>query len=258
MTRARRCGLDRVALHRARRLGPPDNTTRQRRRAFYQEKAAKAGARRGCQRRDFEAAACFAPRLRWALSFWSCRRLALALDATSLGARFQVLGVSVLYGGIGIPVAWKVLPANQKEAGRPHCCGRPSGRTGPWSSKATAGWNRRGCSTRWSRWAGTPCCGSRPVASSAPPAGPAGTRSGAWPPGWAAASPPPGGRRGRRRRRWPARLGPAGTRGTASRGCCGPTWRPGRRRRAGTPSGPGARRGSRCSRAGHCTGSLRG
>jgi hypothetical protein len=122
MILARRCGLDSVALHLARLLGQADNTTRQRLREFYQEKEAKAGARRGCKRRDFEAAACFAPLLRWVLSFWSCRRLALALDATSLGDRLQVLCVSVLYGGLGIPVAWKILPANQKEAWHPHWC----------------------------------------------------------------------------------------------------------------------------------------
>jgi hypothetical protein len=46
----------------------------------------------------------------------------LALDVTNLGARFHVLCVSVLYGGIGIPVAWSILPANQKDAWHPHWC----------------------------------------------------------------------------------------------------------------------------------------
>jgi hypothetical protein len=40
--------------------------------------------------------------------------LALAMDATSLGARFTVLSISVEYRGSAIPVAWKVLRANVK------------------------------------------------------------------------------------------------------------------------------------------------
>jgi hypothetical protein len=122
MILARRCGLDTVACHLARLLGQSDNTARQRLREFYQEAGAKAGAKRGCKRRDFDVTACFAPLLRWVLSFWSCRRLALALDVTNLGDRFHVLCVGVLYGGIGIPVAWKVLPGGRKGQWHPHWC----------------------------------------------------------------------------------------------------------------------------------------
>jgi hypothetical protein len=122
MILARRCGLDSVAGHLAALLDQKDNTVRQRLREFYQEKAAKAGAKRGEPRRDFDVTACFAPLLAWVLSFWPGSRLALALDVTNLGDRFHVLCVCVLYGGIGIPVAWKVLPANQKEAWHPHWC----------------------------------------------------------------------------------------------------------------------------------------
>jgi hypothetical protein len=42
----------------------------------------------------------------------------LALDATSLGDRFVVLTISVVYRGCAIPVAWKVLPAQGKRAWR--------------------------------------------------------------------------------------------------------------------------------------------
>jgi hypothetical protein len=122
MILARRCGLDSVACHLARLRGQSHNTVRQRLREFYQEASAKAGAKRGCPRRDFAVADCFVPLLRWVLSFWSCPRLALALDVTNLGDRFHVLCISVLYGGIGIPVAWKILPANQKEPWHPHWC----------------------------------------------------------------------------------------------------------------------------------------
>jgi Transposase DDE domain len=119
---ARCCGLSTVSLYWSRLSGQSDNTTRQRLREFYQEAQAKAGAKRGVKRCDFEVSGCFLPLLRWVLSFWSCQRLALALDVTNLGARFQVLCVSVLYGGIGIPVAWKILPGNQGESWHAHWC----------------------------------------------------------------------------------------------------------------------------------------
>ncbi len=48
------------------------------------------------------------------------RRLALALDATSLSDRFVAPVVSVLSRGCAIPVAWKVLSAHRREAWRPH------------------------------------------------------------------------------------------------------------------------------------------
>jgi hypothetical protein len=118
MLLARRCGLDSVATQAAALLDQSFDAARQRLREFYQE----AGAKRGANRKDFEADTCFAPLLGWVLSFWSDRRLALALDVTNLGSRFHVLCVSVLYGGIGIPVAWKVLVGHQPEAWHPHWC----------------------------------------------------------------------------------------------------------------------------------------
>jgi hypothetical protein len=45
-------------------------------------------------------------------------QLALALDATTLGTRFTVLAISVVYRGCAIPVAWTILPANQPRAWR--------------------------------------------------------------------------------------------------------------------------------------------
>jgi hypothetical protein len=97
----RRCGLDCTTLQVSQLLDQPFDTVRQRLREFYQE----ANAKRGRGRKDFQPHTCFAPLLRWVLSFWSEPRLALALDVTNLGSRFHVLCVSVLYGGIGIPVA---------------------------------------------------------------------------------------------------------------------------------------------------------
>ena len=48
------------------------------------------------------------------------RRLALALDATSLRNQWTILAVSVLVAGCAIPVAWKVLPAEQEGSWRPY------------------------------------------------------------------------------------------------------------------------------------------
>lgn len=115
---ARRCGLSSVVGQLVPLLGQSDNTVRQHLKEFYLE----AQAKKGPCRKDFDPEACFAPLLAWALSYWPCRRLALALDVTNLGDRFHVLCLSVVYGGIAIPVAWKVLPGNQKDPWHPHWC----------------------------------------------------------------------------------------------------------------------------------------
>jgi len=115
---AKRCGLDSVAAQTAALLGQSFDAARQRLREFYQESAAK----RGAGRKDFAPGACFAPLLAWVLSFWPEKRLALALDATNLGTRFHVLCVSALYGGVAIPVAWKILAGNRPDAWHPHWC----------------------------------------------------------------------------------------------------------------------------------------
>jgi hypothetical protein len=122
MVLVRSCGLVMVASQIAKLLGLSFDTSRQRLREFYQEASAKAGAKRGIKRCDFDVTECFAPLLSWILSFWSQRRLALALDATNLGDRMHVLCISVLFGGIGLPVAWKILPGNKKDAWHPHWC----------------------------------------------------------------------------------------------------------------------------------------
>jgi hypothetical protein len=57
-----------------------------------------------------EVASCFAPLLRWVLAWWAGDTLPLAIDATSLGNRWVVLSISVLYRGCAIPVAWHVTP----------------------------------------------------------------------------------------------------------------------------------------------------
>lgn len=69
---------------------------------------------------QIEVAKCFAPLVRWLLSWWQGRELALALDATAHGDRLVALVLSVLYRGTAIPVAWALLPANQPRAWLPH------------------------------------------------------------------------------------------------------------------------------------------
>jgi hypothetical protein len=71
-----------------------------------------AGAKKGARRRDWDVTACFPGLLRWVLAAWPAPQLALALDATSLGDRFTVLTLSLVYRAGAIPVAWAVLPAN--------------------------------------------------------------------------------------------------------------------------------------------------
>jgi hypothetical protein len=61
---------------------------------------------------------CFPVLLAWVVSWWEGTQLALAIDATTLGTRFVVLAVSVVYRGCAIPVAWVVLEAGKKQAWR--------------------------------------------------------------------------------------------------------------------------------------------
>ena len=76
--------------------------------------------KRGDKRQELDVTSSFVPLLRWIVSLWTDTSIALTLDATTLSDRFLVLAVSVVYRGCGIPVAWTILPANQKAAWRPH------------------------------------------------------------------------------------------------------------------------------------------
>ena len=81
--------------------------------------------KKGHKRRDLEVSTCFAPLLQWILTWWPAGqpRLALALDATTLKKRFTVLVISVVYRGCAIPVAWKVVGAEEKGSWQPHWLG---------------------------------------------------------------------------------------------------------------------------------------
>lgn len=89
---------------------------RQRLREWLYDGADKAAP---CQT-QLDVTRCFAPLLRWLLTWWQGTDLALAIDATAQEAHVVVLVVSVLYRGSAIPVAWQVLPANQPGAWMGH------------------------------------------------------------------------------------------------------------------------------------------
>jgi hypothetical protein len=111
---ARSCALSAVSTLLASWLERKPNTLRQQLREFCYEAAAK----RGVKRQEVSVETCFAPLLAWGLSWWEGQQVALALDATTLGQRFVVLALSVVYRGCAIPVAWTVLPAGESHAWR--------------------------------------------------------------------------------------------------------------------------------------------
>ncbi len=64
-------------------------------------------------RTQLEMQLCFAPLLRWLLTWWTGDQLALAIDATTHRDRLSAVVISVLYRSSAIPVAWHILPGNQ-------------------------------------------------------------------------------------------------------------------------------------------------
>lgn len=118
MVFAHACGLSQISALVALLLDVPEGNVRQRLREWLYG----AQDKRGKKRREVQVGDCFGPLLRWVLEHWPQgeRRVALALDATTLGQRFTVLAISVLVRGCAIPVAWKVLPYNQKGSWQPH------------------------------------------------------------------------------------------------------------------------------------------
>jgi hypothetical protein len=159
---ARSCALSAVSTLLAQWLDRKANTVRQQLREFCYEAAAK----RGAHRQEVVVETCFVPLLKWVLSWWEGPQLALALDATTLGQRFVVLALSVLYRGCAIPVAWTVLPAGKKHAWRQEWlrmlrrCARPChGASSSWSWPI-GGCMRAGCIGASCGWAGIRCCAS--------------------------------------------------------------------------------------------------
>ena len=115
MVLAKSCGLSAVITMLAPLLVVKENSLRQRLREWYYE----AEAKKGVQRTALVVSGCFPFLLDWVLSLWNGTQFALALDATSLGSRFVVLVVSVVYRGCAIPVAWSILKAGDPGAWNP-------------------------------------------------------------------------------------------------------------------------------------------
>ncbi len=114
MVLARSCALTAVTAFLAMWLRRQEQTVRQQLREWCDE----AEAKRGDQRQALDPEVYFVPLLQWILSQWQGTQLALALDATTLGTRFTVLAISVVYRGCAMPVAWTILPANTQHAWR--------------------------------------------------------------------------------------------------------------------------------------------
>ncbi|HYE19022.1 MAG TPA: transposase [Tepidisphaeraceae bacterium] len=112
MVLAGRCGLSCVAFALAGWLDQKVDAVRERLRDWYCGALDKSGRRR----QELDVASCFGPLLAWVLQDWDAKELAIALDATTLGRRFAVLAISVVYRAGAIPVAWAVLPATAKGA----------------------------------------------------------------------------------------------------------------------------------------------
>jgi hypothetical protein len=108
MVLAHAAQLTAVAVHLAAVVGQSVNTVRQRLRELFQPGERKAGE----GRTTFDPHACCGPLVRWVTDGWADKRVAVALDASTLGDRFTVLAAAVVYRGVGVPVAWRVLAGN--------------------------------------------------------------------------------------------------------------------------------------------------
>jgi hypothetical protein len=118
MVLAKSCGITLVCAALALQVGSSEQSLLQR----LREWCYGAQDKKGQKRRELDVSTCFGPLLQWILAWWPAdhARLALALDATTLGKRFTVLCISVVYRGCAIPVAWKVVGALEKGAWQPH------------------------------------------------------------------------------------------------------------------------------------------
>ena len=114
MVLARSWALSAVSNLLAEGMQRNEQTVRQRLREWYYD----AQRKRGTKRQALRVETCFPLLLGWVVHWWHGTHLALALDATTLGQRFVVLAISVVYRGCAIPVAWVILPAGAKHAWR--------------------------------------------------------------------------------------------------------------------------------------------
>jgi len=85
--------LSKAVLYAHRRIGQSYNTVNQRAKELYKDASHKSGRHRA----TLCVEDCFADLLRWILRAWKGRVILLALDATTIGDRFTLLCVSVLF-----------------------------------------------------------------------------------------------------------------------------------------------------------------
>lgn len=118
MVLTKSCGLTTVSSFIAMLLEQKENTVRQRLREWYRDSKDKKGE----NRRDFDVRTCFAPLVCWVISWWPSqeKRIAIAMDATTLSDVFTVLALSIVYRGCAIPVAWTVVEGNSKGSWKPY------------------------------------------------------------------------------------------------------------------------------------------
>jgi hypothetical protein len=112
------CGLTTVAGFIAGLQGKKEGSVRQRLREWYMG----AEEKKGVDREELDVTLCFNGLVLWVLSWWSSaeKRLALVMDASSLGERFVVLAISIVYRGCAIPVAWVIVKAAAPGSWQPH------------------------------------------------------------------------------------------------------------------------------------------
>ena len=92
MVLARSCALSAVSHLLATGMRRKEQTVRQQLREWYYD----VPRQRGTNRQALRVETCFAPLLGWVVSWWQGTQLALAIDATALGARCVVLAISVV------------------------------------------------------------------------------------------------------------------------------------------------------------------
>ncbi|MFZ4660822.1 MAG: transposase [Caldilineaceae bacterium] len=118
MVMTQSCGLTTVSSFIAGLQAKKEDSVRQRLREWYMG----AEEKKGTDREEIDVSDCFCGLVVWVLSWWASneKRLAMVMDASSLGERFVVLAISIVCRGCAIPVAWVVVKAAEKGQWQPH------------------------------------------------------------------------------------------------------------------------------------------
>jgi hypothetical protein len=170
MVLARSGALTAVSAFLATWLGRKEPAVRQQLRALCYE----ATAKRGTTRCALAVEPCFVPLLAWVVDQWEGTQLALALDATTLGTRFTVLAISVVYGAVPSRwpgASWPPRPRMPGAGSGCACCARCAGQShgrGPSSCLPIGDDTPAGCFGASPGEGGTRFCASTPAGPSVP------------------------------------------------------------------------------------------